>query len=165
MRLPEMSVPASDSTRRLYATDSKSTGSPEPTLGCAARRVNNHLQAGLFQEFSNHLVADWDLASFRSGMRSGSRWICHSLSAAKGIENQFHAARYAQLVEYPKHVVSYGVLGQVELQCNFLVPHLALVNAGLGGVRGNCVSITHVPFSRSPHGEIWSVRPLVDRRE
>jgi len=29
-------------------------------------------------------------------MRSGRPWICHSLSAAEGIENQFQAARYAQ---------------------------------------------------------------------
>jgi len=56
-------------------------------------------------------------------MRFGSQWICDSLSAAEGIENQFHAARDAQLVENPKHVVSYRVLGQVELQCDFLVPH------------------------------------------
>ena len=38
-------------------------------------------------------------------------------------------------------------------------------NAGLGGVPGHCVSITHVPFSRSPHGGVWSVRPPVDRCE
>ncbi len=38
-------------------------------------------------------------------------------------------------------------------------------NAGLGGVPGHCVSITHVPLSRSPHGGIWSVRPPIDRCE
>ena len=38
-------------------------------------------------------------------------------------------------------------------------------NTGLGGVPGHCVSITRVPFSRSPHGGVWSVRPPVDRCE
>jgi hypothetical protein len=38
-------------------------------------------------------------------------------------------------------------------------------NSRLGGVPGHCVSITHVPFSRSPHGGVWSVRPPVDRFE
>src|SRR6266851_1265354 len=32
------------------------------------------------------------------------------------------------------------------------------VNAGLGGAHGHCVPITHVPFFRSPHGGVWSVR-------
>ncbi len=56
-------------------------------------------------------------------MRFGVHWSCHFFNAAEGIENQFHTARDAQFVENPKHVVSYRVLGQVELQRNFLVPH------------------------------------------
>src|SRR5271157_5152783 len=32
-------------------------------------------------------------------------------------------------------------------------------------VPGHCVSITHVPSSRLPHGRIWSVRPPIDRCE
>ena len=36
-------------------------------------------------------------------------------------------------------------------------------NAGLGSPPGHCVSITHGPFSRSPHGGVWSVRPPVGR--
>ncbi len=64
---------------------------------------------------TQHSVRPDAFASRRSGTRSGSHGVCHSLSAAEGIENQFDAARYAQLVENPKHVVSYRVFGQVQL--------------------------------------------------
>jgi hypothetical protein len=37
-----------------------------------------------------------------------------------------------------------------------------LVEIALDG-SGTLYSITHVPFSRSPHGGVWSVRPPVDR--
>lgn len=45
------------------------------------------------------------------------------------------------------------------------VAELVRFNDRLGGVPGHCVSITHVPFSRSSHGGVWSVRPPVDRCE
>jgi hypothetical protein len=58
------------------------------------------------------------------GICSLTRRNCTSLHAAKGIENQFHAARSAQFVENPKQVVPYRVFAQVEFECNRLVPHI-----------------------------------------
>jgi hypothetical protein len=62
-------------------------------------------------------------ASSRGVICSLTRRSCTSLHAAKGIENQFHAARYTQFVENSTHVVPHGVFAQVELECNLLVPH------------------------------------------
>jgi hypothetical protein len=63
-------------------------------------------------------------AASRGGICSLTQRGCNSLHAGKGIQNQFHAARYAHFVENSKRVVSHCVFAQVELECNLLVPHI-----------------------------------------
>jgi hypothetical protein len=66
-------------------------------------------------------------ASSRGGIWSLTHRNCTCLHAAKGIENQFCSAGYAQFVENPKQVVPYGVFAQVELEYNLQVPHRLLL--------------------------------------
>jgi hypothetical protein len=53
--------------------------------------------------------------------------IQNSLCVAKGIEDQFHAARYAQFVENANHIVAYGVFVQIARGLEVLYR----VNAGI----------------------------------
>ena len=76
------------SAPRNWASAPRSAGSLNSTYALEKRlaRTNVLGAIGCHRE-------DRDFASCRGGMRSGSHGLCHSVSAAEGIENQFHAAR------------------------------------------------------------------------
>ncbi len=67
------------------------------------------MNGGTYQSVCQDAYASW-----RSGKRFGSYWSRNFLNTAEGIENQFHAARYAQFVENPKQVVPYRVFAQLQ---------------------------------------------------
>ena len=72
---------------------------------------------------TQHSVCRDEFASRRSGTRFGSHWSGHFLNAAKGVENQFHAARYAQFVENAYQIIPNCVFRQAKPKCDFLVSH------------------------------------------